>query len=79
MIARVFITLKSGVLDPAGKAVASSLHALVFPEVTDARVGKYIEIHLPDGNAATARARVEAMCDKLLANTVIENCRVEMP
>ena len=78
MVARVYVTLKAGVLDPAGKAVEGSLHALGFGQVSGVRLGKYIELQLPDGNAAEARAQVEEMCRKLLANTVVENFRVEI-
>lgn len=78
MKARVHITLKKGVLDPQGKAIAGALHGLGFDEVADARQGKFIELDLKDTDAETARARVEAMCQKLLANTVIENYSVEI-
>jgi len=78
MVARVYVTLKPGVLDPAGKAVEGSLHTLGFGQVSGVRLGKYIELQLPDGNAAEARAQVEEMCRKLLANTVVENFRVEI-
>ena len=78
MVARVYVTLKPGVLDPAGKAVENSLHALGFTQVASVRLGKYIEVQLPDGNPAEARAQVEEMCRKLLANTVVENFRVEL-
>jgi phosphoribosylformylglycinamidine synthase PurS subunit len=78
MVARVYVTLKPGVLDPAGKAVEGSLHALGFGQVSGVRLGKYIELQLPDGNPAEARAQVEEMCRKLLANTVVENFRVEI-
>ncbi|HVP62355.1 MAG TPA: phosphoribosylformylglycinamidine synthase subunit PurS [Myxococcaceae bacterium] len=78
MVARVYVTLKPGVLDPAGKAVEGSLHALGFGQVSGVRLGKYIELQLPDGNRAEARAQVEEMCRKLLANTVVENFRVEI-
>jgi phosphoribosylformylglycinamidine synthase len=78
MVARVYVTLKAGVLDPAGKAVEGSLHALGFGQVSGVRLGKYIELQLPDGNGAEARAQVEEMCRKLLANTVVENFRVEI-
>ncbi len=78
MVARVYVTLKPGVLDPAGKAVEGSLHALGFGQVSGVRLGKYIELQLPDGNVAEARAQVEEMCRKLLANTVVENFRVEI-
>ncbi len=78
MKARVHITLKKGVLDPQGKAIAGALHGLGFDEVRDARQGKFIELDLAGEDAAAARARVEAMCQKLLANTVIENYAVEI-
>jgi len=78
MVARVYVTLKTGVLDPAGKAVEGSLHALGFGQVSGVRLGKYIELKLPEGNSAEARAQVEEMCRKLLANTVVENFRVEI-
>ena len=78
MVARVYVTLKAGVLDPAGKAVEGSLHALGFGQVSGVRLGKYIELQLPEGNGAEARAQVEEMCRKLLANTVVENFRVEI-
>ena len=76
--ARVFVTLKRGVLDPQGQAVARALSRLGFEEVKDARIGKYIELQL-DGDAASARQRLTAMCEKLLANTVIEEYRIELP
>ncbi|MCY3829740.1 MAG: phosphoribosylformylglycinamidine synthase subunit PurS [Rhodospirillaceae bacterium] len=83
MRARVHVTLKPGVLDPQGKAIAHALEALGFDGVADVRQGKYIEIDLEDGgsgegNAGAAEARVSEMCEKLLANTVIENYRVEI-
>ena len=78
MLARVYVTPKPGVLDPAGKAVEGSLHALGFGQVSGVRLGKYIELQLPDGSGADARAQVEEMCRKLLANTVVENFRVEI-
>jgi len=78
MLARVYVTLKPGVLDPAGKAVEGSLHALGFGQVSGVRLGKYIELQLPDGNGTEARTQVEEMCRKLLANTVVENFRVEI-
>jgi phosphoribosylformylglycinamidine synthase len=78
MKARVHITLKKGVLDPQGKAIAGALVGLGFDEVADARQGKFIELDLKDTDAAAAKARVEAMCQKLLANTVIENYQVEI-
>jgi phosphoribosylformylglycinamidine synthase len=78
MLARVYVTLKPGVLDPAGKAVEGSLHALGFGQVSGVRLGKYIELQLPEGAGPEARAQVEEMCRKLLANTVVENFRVEI-
>ncbi|EMD83245.1 phosphoribosylformylglycinamidine synthase subunit PurS [Pacificimonas flava] len=75
MKARIYITLKTGVLDPQGKAVHHALGALGFEEAQDVRQGKYIEMEVADG---TPRARVEEMCERLLANTVIENYRVEL-
>ena len=77
--ARVYVTLKRGVLDPQGQAVARSLTRLGFAEVADARIGKYIELSFTDGcDRAQAAQRVEAMCEKLLANTVIEQYRYEL-
>ena len=78
MNARVYVTLKKGVLDPQGRAVARSLASLGFDEVEDVRLGKYVELRLEDGDPAAARERLEQMCRKLLANTVIEDYRVEM-
>ena len=78
MLARVFVTLKPGVLDPAGKAVEGGLHSLGYPEVGSVRLGKYIELQVDAADPAKARARVEEMCQKLLANTVVENYRVEV-
>lgn len=79
MIARVFVTLKPGVLDPQGRAVARSLVVDGFSEVTDARVGKLIEVELDETDPARARTRVAEMCEKLLANTVIERYDIELP
>lgn len=78
MQARVYVTLKRGVLDPHGKAVARSLETLGFDEVKDVRIGKVIELSLEDGPADQAKARVEEMCKKLLANLVIEDYRIEL-
>ncbi len=74
MKARVFVTLKPGVLDPQGKAIHHALEGLGFDGVRDVRAGKLIELDLADG---TSDADIEAMCRRLLANTVIENFRVE--
>jgi phosphoribosylformylglycinamidine synthase PurS subunit len=74
MKTRVTITLKNGVLDPQGKAIHHALEGLGFSGVNDVRAGKLIELDLDEG---VSDADVEAMCRKLLANTVIENFRVE--
>lgn len=74
MKARIFVTLKGGVLDPQGKAIHHALEGLGFEGVNDVRAGKLIELDLADG---TSDADIDAMCRKLLANTVIENYRVE--
>ena len=74
MKTRVYVTLKNGVLDPQGKAIHHALEGLGFSGVNDVRAGKLIELDLDDGVGDEA---VEAMCRKLLANTVIENFRIE--
>jgi len=76
--ARVHITLKSGVLDPQGKAIAHALGSLGFAGVDDVRQGKFIEIKLTEKDRGKAEAAVKQMCEKLLANTVIENYTVEL-
>ncbi len=78
MKARVHVTLKSGVLDPQGKAIAQALGRLGFEGVGGVRQGKFIEIELAESDAGTARETVEAMCSKLLANTVIEDYAIEL-
>ncbi len=78
MKARVHITLKRGVLDPQGKAIAQALGSLGFAGVGEVRQGKYIEIELAETDRAKAAAAVEAMCRKLLANTVIENYAIDL-
>ncbi len=74
MKARIFVTLKGGVLDPQGKAIHHALEGLGFSGVNDVRAGKLIELDVADG---TSDADIDAMCRKLLANTVIENYRIE--
>jgi phosphoribosylformylglycinamidine synthase PurS subunit len=74
MKARVYVTLKNGVLDPQGKAIHHALEGLGFGGVEDVRAGKLIELDLSDD---TSDADIDAMCRKLLANTVIENYRIE--
>lgn len=74
MKVRVHVTLKKGVLDPQGKAIHHALEGLGFAGVNDVRAGKLIELDVADG---TSDAELEEMCKRLLANTVIENYRVE--
>jgi phosphoribosylformylglycinamidine synthase PurS subunit len=75
---RVYVTLKRGVLDPQGSAVGRALRTMGYDEVEDVRLGKYIEVILRDGERPErARQRLEEMCRKLLANTVIEDYRFE--
>jgi phosphoribosylformylglycinamidine synthase len=74
MKTRVYVTLKNGVLDPQGKAIHHALEGLGFAGVNDVRAGKLIELDLAD---TVGDEEVEAMCRRLLANTVIENYRIE--
>jgi phosphoribosylformylglycinamidine synthase len=76
--AKIHVTLKPGVLDPQGKAVGHALAALGFDGVGEVRQGKYMELDLADGDAEAAREKVDEMCRKLLANTVIENYEIEI-
>lgn len=78
MKAKVHVTLKNGVLDPQGRAIGHALESLGFNGVGDVRQGKYIELDLDETDPATARARVGEMCEKLLANTVIENYSIDL-
>lgn len=75
MRARVHVTLKPGVHDPAGKAVQGGLAHMGFEEVREVRIGRYFEIELDD--RPDARERLDAMCRLLLANTVIESYRID--
>ncbi|MGE0865538.1 MAG: phosphoribosylformylglycinamidine synthase subunit PurS [Vicinamibacterales bacterium] len=78
MRARVYVTLKPSVFDPQGRVVADALVTLGYPDVQDVRQGKFFEVELSGTDAATAKARVTEMADKLLANPVIESYRVEV-
>ena len=78
MKARVFVTLKNGVLDPQGKAIGHALTGLGFPGIGEVRQGKLIDIDLEETNEAKARAALKEMCEKLLANTVIEKYEIEL-
>lgn len=73
---KVFITLKESVLDPQGQAVMQSLHNMDYQDVKDVRIGKYIELEMED--STDIEEQVDAICDKLLANTVIENYRYKI-
>jgi|TARA_R110000824_G_scaffold25838_8_gene89616 phosphoribosylformylglycinamidine synthase len=76
MKVRIFVTLKDGVLDPQGKAIHHALESLDFSGVNDVRAGKLIEL---DVDPSVTRDEIDRMCDKLLANTVIENYEIELP
>ncbi|MEQ9640249.1 MAG: phosphoribosylformylglycinamidine synthase subunit PurS [Alphaproteobacteria bacterium] len=78
MKARVHISLKNGVLDPQGKAIANALDSLGFGGVNDVRQGKLIELELDATDSESARKQVAEMCERLLANTVIENYAIEI-
>ncbi|CAI6079963.1 phosphoribosylformylglycinamidine synthase subunit PurS [Cohnella sp. JJ-181] len=78
MKATVYVTIKENVLDPQGNAVQGSLQTLGFDEVAKVRIGKYLELTLDTADRAVAEERVKAMCEKLLANTVIEDYRFEL-
>lgn len=78
MKAKVHITLKNGVLDPQGKAIAGALHNMGFPEVADVRQGKYIELVVNETDKKKAEAAIDKMCKNLLANTVVENYKFEI-
>ena len=77
MKAKIKITLKKGILDPQGKAIEHALGSLGFSGVGDVRQGKYIELDIASPDKAAARSQIEAMCQKLLANTVIENYEID--
>lgn len=76
--ATVYVTVKENVLDPQGNAVQGALHSMGFSEVGKVRIGKYMEMQLDTDNRVEAEARVKAMCEKLLANTVVEDYRYEL-
>jgi phosphoribosylformylglycinamidine synthase subunit PurS len=78
MKARVFVTLKNGVLDPQGKAIGHALNNLGFGSVGEVRQGKVIDIELAEKNEAKARAELKDMCERLLANTIIEKYEIEL-
>ncbi|MEW4372827.1 phosphoribosylformylglycinamidine synthase subunit PurS [Paenibacillus sp. WLX1005] len=76
--ATVHVTIKESVLDPQGATVQGALHTLGFNEVESVRIGKFMEIELDTDNREEAEQRLKVMCEKLLANTVVENYRFEL-
>ncbi|MCS6897038.1 MAG: phosphoribosylformylglycinamidine synthase subunit PurS [Nitrospira sp.] len=78
MKAKIHVTLKQGILDPQGKAVEQALDALGFKNAANVRIGKYVELDLDEQDKAKAEAEIKAMCEKLLANTIIEEYRFEL-
>jgi phosphoribosylformylglycinamidine synthase len=78
MLAKIYITLKKDVLDPQGSVIANSLKSLGFNNIEDVRQGKYIEIKLDSEHEESANKQINEMCEKLLANLVIEDYKVEI-
>ena len=78
MKAKIHVTLKSGILDPQGRAIPQSLATLGFSTVNDVRVGKFLEVDIGESDHTQAETQLKAMCEKLLANTVIEDYRYEL-
>lgn len=78
MKARVIVTLRNGVLDPQGKAIEGALGGLGFDDVGSVRQGKVFDVELSGSDEDAAKAELEQMCEKLLANTVIENYAIEI-
>ncbi len=76
--ARIYVTLRPSVLDPAGTAVQSGLAHMGYTDVESVRIGKYIEVNLSATDETAARSQLDLMCDQLFANPVIENYRVEL-
>lgn len=76
--ATVYVTIKESVLDPQGNAVQGALHSMGFAEVSKVRIGKYLEVELDTDDRGEAETRLKAMCEKLLANTVVEDYRFEL-
>lgn len=76
--AKVYVTLRPSVLDPAGKAVRSGLGHMGYDNISKIRIGKYIEVDLTADNEASAQQQLDKICDQLLANPVIENYRIEV-
>jgi phosphoribosylformylglycinamidine synthase subunit PurS len=78
MKAKIFVTLKNGILDPQGRAIQQSLHTLGFSTVEEVRIGKFMELDLNETDTTSAEKKVKTMCEKLLANTVIEDFHYEI-
>ena len=78
MRVKIFVSLKPGVLDPQGKAIERSLHSLGYSDVQDVRMGKYLELEIGAESRELAEVRIREMCEKLLANPVIEDYRFEI-
>lgn len=78
MKAKIHVTLKQGILDPQGKAIEHALASLGFKNAANVRVGKYMEVDVNETDTAKANEQVKQMCEKLLANTVIEDYRYEL-
>ncbi|MDX2252372.1 MAG: phosphoribosylformylglycinamidine synthase subunit PurS [Nitrospira sp.] len=78
MKVKIHVTLKQGILDPQGKAIEHALDSLGFKHAANVRVGKYMELDLDQTDKAKAEAEVKAMCERLLANTIIEEYRCEL-
>jgi len=78
MKAKIKVTLKNGVLDPQGKAIEGALGSLGFEGVNSVRQGKFFEVDLAEADKAKAQAALKQMCEKLIANTVIENYEIEL-
>lgn len=78
MKAKIHVTLKQGILDPQGKAIEHALDSLGFKHAGNVRVGKYMEVELQETDKKKADAEVKQMCEKLLANTIVEEYRYEL-
>jgi phosphoribosylformylglycinamidine synthase len=76
--AKIHVTLKQGILDPQGKAIEHALDSLGFKNAANVRVGKYMELEVKETDKTKAEAQVKSMCEKLLANTIIEEYRYEL-
>jgi phosphoribosylformylglycinamidine synthase PurS subunit len=76
--AKIHVTLKQGILDPQGKAIEHALDSLGFRNAANVRVGKYMELDVKETDKTKAEAQVKSMCEKLLANTIIEEYRYEL-